>query len=104
MEKKKTEQRRRQTIRQKKSWLWEFSKKVVVMCVILHAAVFLYAAVVMWKMYDTSALSTLVSESSEIMRVCVFGYFAKAGLENWQKIGRTRKDADADQRQKEEVG
>lgn len=88
MEKKKTEQRRRQTIRKKKSWLWEFSKKVVVM----------------WKTYDTSALSTLVSESSEIMRVCVFGYFAKAGLENWQKIGRTRKDADADQRQQEEVG
>lgn len=71
---------------EKSSWLWEFSKKVVVMCVLLHAAVFLYSAVVMWRNCDIAALPTIISESSEMMRTCVFGYFVKAGIENWQKI------------------
>ena len=74
------------------------------MCTALHAAIFLYSAVVMWKMYDISALPTLVSESSEIMRVCVFGYFAKAGLENWQKIGCAKKNVVTDRQEQEEVG
>ena len=67
-------------------WILEFSKKVVVLCVLLHVAVFLYSAVVMWRMFDISALSTIVAESSEVLRTCVFGYMVKAGMENWQKI------------------
>lgn len=68
------------------SWMIEFSKKVVILCVALHAAAFIYAAVAMWRLYDLSALPTIISESSEVLRTCVFGYMVKAGLENWQKI------------------
>lgn len=71
------------------SWILEFSKKVVVMCVLLHLATFIYAAVVMWRCYDTTALPTIISESSEVLRTCVFGYMVKAGIENWQKIKKT---------------
>ena len=39
---------------------------------------------------DTSALSTLIMESSYALKVCVFGYMIKAGLENWQKIRNAR--------------
>lgn len=70
----------------------EFSKKVVVLCVLIHVAAFVYAAVAMWEFLDFSALPTIISESSEVLRACVFGYMVKAGIENWQKIkkGRSR--------------
>lgn len=83
------------------SWILEFSKKVVVLCVLLHAAVFLYSAVVMWRMFDISALPTIVAESSEVLRTCVFGYMVKAGMENWQKI-RNNKGAAKTQPEEEE--
>lgn len=83
------------------SWLLEFSKKVVVLCVLLHTAVFLYSAVVMWHMLDISALPTIVAESSEVLRTCVFGYMVKAGMENWQKIRNSKSTA---QMQLEEEG
>lgn len=68
------------------AWAIEFSKKVVVLCVVIHVAAFIYSAVVMWRFMDISALPTIISESSEVLRSCVFGYMIKAGLENWQKI------------------
>lgn len=68
------------------SWMMEFSKKVVILCVAIHVAAFVYSAVVMWRFMDISALPTIISESSEVLRSCVFGYMVKAGLENWQKI------------------
>ena len=71
------------------AWLIEFSKKVVVLCVVLYAVVVLYSATAMWAAGDLSALSTLISESSEVLRACVFGYMVKAGVENWQKIKRS---------------
>lgn len=86
---------RRQTVRRRRnrterktmaSWVMEFSKKVVVLCVLLHVAAFLYSAVAMWYFADTSTLPTIISESSEVLRSCVFGYMVKAGIENWQKI------------------
>ena len=79
--------RRRRTERKSMtSWEMEFSKKVVVLCVLLHVAAFLYSAVAMWYFADTSTLPTIISESSEVLRSCVFGYMVKAGIENWQKI------------------
>lgn len=68
------------------AWVIEFSKKVVILCVVIHVAAFVYSAVVMWRFMDISALPTIISESSEVLRSCVFGYMIKAGLENWQKI------------------
>lgn len=70
-------------------WITEFSKKVVVMCAILHAAVFTYAALLMWHFADASALQMLIEESSDIMKTCVFGYMVKSGVENWQKIKKS---------------
>lgn len=68
------------------SWIMEFSKKLVLLCVVLHAGTFLYAAAVMWHFADIATLQTMISESSDILRTCVFGYMVKAGVENWQKI------------------
>lgn len=87
------------------SWILEFSKKLVVLCVALHAAAFLYAAAAMWFFADISTLSVIISESSDILRTCVFGYMVKAGVENWQKIrGGTQKGHAAEGQQEEGVG
>lgn len=76
------------------AWMIEFSKKVVVLCVLIHVAAFVYAAVAMWEFMDMSALPTIISESSEVLRTCVFGYMIKAGLENWQKIRNSKSGAE----------
>lgn len=85
------------------SWILEFSKKVVLLCVVLHAAAFLYAAVAMWCFADISTLPVIISESSDILRTCVFGYMIKAGMENWQKIRGGKRQA-AQEQQEEGVG
>lgn len=85
------------------SWILEFSKKVVVLCVVLHAAVFIFSAVMIWRTFDTTALSTIITESSEVMRSCVFGYMIKAGIENWQKIRNSKKNTADNTQQNEEM-
>lgn len=106
------ENNRRQTVRRRRrrperksmtSWVMEFSKKVVVLCVLLHVAAFLYSAVAMWHFADTSTLPTIISESSEVLRTCVFGYMVKAGIENWQKIRRGSDTAPDTEENEQEV-
>lgn len=67
-------------------WVWEFSKKMVQICAVIYVVMFIYACVAMWRFFDFTCLGTLISETSDILRTCVFGYFIKAGLENVFKI------------------
>ena len=66
----------------KLKWLWEFSKRLVVMCVVLYAIVQLYSMVVMVVSRDFSALTILIEQITDVLKTCVFGYFVKAGAEN----------------------
>ncbi len=66
----------------KRKWLWEFSKKLVVMCVVLYAVIQVYSMVVMVVSEDFSALSILNEQVTDVLKTCVFGYFVKAGAEN----------------------
>lgn len=70
----------------KKTWLWEFSKKLVVTCSVLYVMSFFYSCVAMWYFQDISWLGTYIEQASDILRTCVFGYFVKAGIENVFKI------------------
>lgn len=67
-------------------WAWEFSKRLVIACTLIYAAEQLYACVAMWAFSDMSYLGTMMEQSSEILRTCVFGYLVKAGIENAIKI------------------
>lgn len=82
-------------------WILEFSKKVVVMLVLIHLATYIAAFVTMWKFFDLSALPNLIDNSARLMEVCVFGYMIKAGIENWQKIkrGSIRNDEEQEEAQ-----
>lgn len=76
-------------------WVWEFSKKLVLICSVLYVFSFFYSCVVMWKFFDFTYLGTFIEQSSDILRTCVFGYFIKAGIENVIKIRSNQRDDDA---------
>ena len=65
-------------------------KKVVVVCVLLYIIIELFSVIAIWHFADTSVLTTLISETSEVLRMGVFGYMIKAGIENWQKIKKRK--------------
>lgn len=67
-------------------WVWEFSKKVVLICFLFYIAVQVYSMVVMVKYCDFTHLGELISQTGQIVRDCIFGYLVKAGVENVGKI------------------
>ena len=76
----------------KSKWLWEFSKRLVVMCVVLYAVIQVYSMAVMVVSRDFSALPILIEQSTYVMVTCVFGYCVKAGAENVVKIYQRKKN------------
>lgn len=75
-------------------WIWEFSKKAVLICFSFYAIVQIYSMVVMIVYKDFVYLSDLINQAGEIVRDCVFGYLVKAGVENIGKILVSRSDED----------
>lgn len=73
-------------MKEKKKWLWEFSKRIVVSCAILYFIGNIMAMIVMTVFQDFSSLGTLLDNLTTVMTTCVFGYFVKAGVENAIKI------------------
>lgn len=67
-------------------WLWEFSKRLVVACSIFYFLGIIYVCAAMVISEDFSAIPTLVDDLHDMLKVCIFGYFAKAGVENAIKI------------------
>lgn len=77
-------------------WVWEFSKKAVLICFIFYVIVQIYTMFVMIQYQDFSYLGELVNKTGEILQNCVFAYLIKAGLENVGKIWfqKTKPDDD----------
>lgn len=73
-------------------WVWEFSKKAVLICFVFYMIVQVYAMVVMVKYCDFTYLSDLINQAGEILKECVFAYLIKAGVENIGKIFFARAD------------
>lgn len=67
-------------------WVWEFSKKAVMVCFAMCIITWIYAMTVMIVYQDFSYLNELIIGAKEILRDCVFAYFIKAGIENVVKI------------------
>lgn len=67
-------------------WVWEFSKKAVLICFIFYVIVQIYSMSVMVKYCDFSYLGELINQTGEIVQNCVFAYLIKAGIENVGKI------------------
>ena len=76
-------------------WVWEFSKKAVLICFIFYVIVQVYSMVVMVKYCDFTHLGELIDKTGEIVQNCVFGYLVKAGVENVGKIFTSRDSNEA---------
>ena len=59
---------------------------MVVACTLLYFVGNIVAMVVMVKFQDLSILGTFLDNLGDMLKVCVFGYFVKAGVENAFKI------------------
>lgn len=77
---------RKRKQRNRGKWLWEFSKRLVLVCSMLYVFGFLYSCLMMWLYQDFSYLGVFMEQSTDILKTCVFGYFVKAGVENIIKI------------------
>ena len=75
-------------------WVWEFSKKAVLICFAFYVIVQVYSMYVMVAYMDFSHLGELITETGEIVQNCVFAYLIKAGLENIGKIWFSRAKGD----------
>ena len=94
-------------------WLWEFSKKVVMIAFLVYVITFLYSLVMalyaMQLTADATAISTIITEFNESFRVVVGGYMLKAGGENVVKITtayldkKERKKAAPDQTEEQDA-
>lgn len=82
--------------RSRRNWLWEFSKRLVIICSALYVFGFFYACIIMWFYRDFTYLGTFIEQSSDILKTCVFGYFIKAGVENAFKISKKKSEDSCD--------
>lgn len=89
--------RKRKREKQPVKWLWEFSKRVVVITAVLYFISCAYALIIcaIWK--DTATIGTLISEANETFRVVVGGYMIKAGVENALKIAGHKRKGDKEE-------
>lgn len=78
-------------------WVWEFSKKAVLICFIFYIVIQIYAMAVMLSFEDFSYLGNLIDSATEIVRDCVFAYLIKSGLENIPKIWLGAKEKKTDE-------
>jgi hypothetical protein len=67
-------------------WVWEFSKKAVLICFIFYVIVQIYSMAVMVIYCDFTHLGDLITKTGEIVENCVFAYLIKSGIENLPKI------------------
>lgn len=76
-------------------WVWEFSKKAVLICFFFYVATQVYAMVTMWYTLDFTSLPNLIDRTAELTERCVFAYLIKAAFENVGKIIVSRKNSES---------
>lgn len=81
-------ERKEQSLKEKRNWLWEFSKKIVFTVTIIFVVVYLFAMVLMFLYPDSTAIANLIDNITKVFIVTVVSYAVKAGFENITKIKR----------------
>lgn len=82
----------------KRQWLWEFSKKIVVLVAVVYAAALLHDRIFLWFFPDSTSLPMLSEQVSEVFRATVICYAVKAGFENVTKIRKHYMEEETDER------
>lgn len=87
--------KRKKTNRQ---WLWEFSKKIVVMVAVMYLAAIIHDRVFLWFYPESSSLPILSEQMSDVFKATVISYAVKAGFENVTKIRKHYMEEITDER------
>ena len=82
----------------RRQWLWEFSKKIVVLVAVVYAAALLHDRIFLWFFPDSTSLPMLSEQVSEVFRATVICYAVKAGFENVTKIRKHYMEEETDER------
>lgn len=78
----------------RRQWLWEFSKKIVVLVAVVYAAALLHDRIFLWFYPDSTALPMLSEQMGDVFKVTVVAYAVKAGFENVIKIHKYDREED----------
>lgn len=78
----------------KKTWLWEFSKRIVVAVAFIYVIAIIYSAVFMFFFPDSTAINGFVTDISDVFKYTVVAYALKAGFENIAKIHKYDKESE----------
>lgn len=70
----------------KKQWLWEFSKKIVVLVAVVYTAAIIHDRIFTWFYPDSTAIPILSEQIADVFKITVVSYAVKAGFENVFKI------------------
>lgn len=84
-------------MKEKRNWLWEFSKKIVWIVTIMFVVIFTFSCVLMIFYPDSLALQFVIENISDVFKVTVVSYAVKAGFENVFKIRRGTDGMDYEQ-------
>ena len=76
-------------MKEKRKWLWEFSKKIVVTVTILFVAIFTFGCILLVFYPDSTAIQSVLDNITNVFIVTVVSYAVKAGFENVTKIRRS---------------
>lgn len=79
-------------MKEKRNWLWEFSKKIVWIVTIMFVAVFLFGCILLIFFPDSLAIQFVLDNISDVFKVTVVSYAVKAGFENVFKIKKDKGD------------
>lgn len=83
-------------MKEKRNWLWEFSKKIVWIVTIMFVAVFLFGCILLIFFPDSLAIQFVLDNISDVFKVTVVSYAVKAGFENVFKIKKDKGDGHYD--------
>ena len=78
----------------KRRWLWEFSKRLVVVTAAAFFVVLILSAVHAFIFPESVATDRLLDDMTDVFKAVVVTYGIKAGFENVWKIAKNRRGID----------
>lgn len=76
----------------RRSWLWEFSKRIVVSTAVIYFSVVVYCLFHAWVFPESTATENIMLNLTDVFKATVVTYGVKAGVENAIKISKNRRE------------
>jgi hypothetical protein len=81
-------------VKARRGWLWEFSKRIVVVTATAFFVVLILVIVHAFVFPESAATDRILDNMTDVFKAVVVTYGVKAGFENVWKIAKDRRDGD----------